>query len=72
LRRAERFGRAIKLFLKRRHNELTVLFLVAAILAGFRLWPHPALQSYKPSSVAVYDDKTGIASGCPSTRSLHN
>jgi len=49
--------RALVAFFKRRHNELTILFLVAALLAGFRLWPHPSLQSYKPSSVAVYDDK---------------
>lgn len=26
------------------------------MLVGFRLWPHPALEDWKPSSVAFYDD----------------
>ncbi|HEY2419208.1 MAG TPA: penicillin-binding protein 1C, partial [Steroidobacteraceae bacterium] len=32
------------------------LLLVFGVLVGIRLWPHPPLQSWKPSSVAVYDD----------------
>jgi penicillin-binding protein 1C len=38
-------------------NWLVGLLLISAILAGIRLWPHPQLSSWKPSSVAVYDQK---------------
>ena len=41
----------------RSQNWLAGLLLVIAVLAGIRLWPHPPLQSWKPSSVAVYDDR---------------
>jgi penicillin-binding protein 1C len=41
-----------------RQRQLVVLALLAlaAVLTGVRLWPHPSLQSWKPSSVAFYDD----------------
>ncbi len=38
-------------------NWLVGAGLVFAVLAGIRLWPHRALQSWKPSSVAVYDSR---------------
>jgi len=37
-------------------NWLVGAALVFAVLLGIRLWPHPALGTWKPSSVAVYDD----------------
>ncbi|HKU53798.1 MAG TPA: penicillin-binding protein 1C [Rhizomicrobium sp.] len=37
-------------------NWLAGAGLVLMLLAGVRLWPHPALQDWKPSSIAVYDD----------------
>ncbi len=43
--------------LRRWQNWLVGFALVFAVLAGIRLWPHPALQGWKPSSVAVYDDR---------------
>ena len=43
--------------LKRTQNWLVSLLLLFAIVVGIRLWPHPPLQSWKPSSVAVYDDR---------------
>src|ERR1700690_3792590 len=42
-----------RLLLLRHQNTLAALFLLAALLAGIRLWPHPSLQSWKPSSVAA-------------------
>jgi penicillin-binding protein 1C len=44
-------------FVVRWQNWLVGFALVAAILAGIRLWPHQPLSSWKPSSVAVYDDR---------------
>jgi penicillin-binding protein 1C len=38
-------------------NWLVGFALLFLLLAGIRLWPHPPLQSWKPSSVAVYDDR---------------
>ncbi|MGD0143037.1 MAG: penicillin-binding protein 1C [Rhizomicrobium sp.] len=38
-------------------NWLVGIALIAAVLVGFRLWPHRSLESWKPSSVAVYDDR---------------
>ena len=38
-------------------NWLVGAALVFAVLVGIRLWPHPSLQSWKPSSVAVYDER---------------
>jgi penicillin-binding protein 1C len=43
--------------LLRAQNWIVGLLLVGAVLAGVRLWPHPPLQSWKPTSVAVYDDR---------------
>jgi penicillin-binding protein 1C len=42
-------------FAARRHGWVIGFGLVLALLAGARLWPHPPLQGWKPSSVAVYD-----------------
>ena len=39
----------------RRRNWLVGAGLVLALLVGARLWPHPPLRGWKPSSVAVYD-----------------
>jgi penicillin-binding protein 1C len=41
----------------RAQNWIAGVLLIGAILAGIRLWPHPSLQSWKPTSVAVYDDR---------------
>ncbi|MGH6871477.1 MAG: penicillin-binding protein 1C [Rhizomicrobium sp.] len=41
----------------RAQNWLVAFAIVLAILTGIRLWPHPSLQSWKPSSLAVYDSK---------------
>lgn len=38
-------------------NWLVGAALVFAVLVGIRLWPHTPLQSWKPSSVAVYDSR---------------
>ena len=46
-------GRAVWLA----QNWLVGIALTAAILLGFRLWPHASLQSWKPSSVAITDDR---------------
>ncbi|MEA3092524.1 MAG: penicillin-binding protein, partial [Caballeronia sp.] len=43
-------------WLQRWQNWLVGALLVASVLAGCRLWPHPSLQGWKPSSTAVYDD----------------
>lgn len=39
----------------RRRKLLVALGIILALLAGARLWPHPPLRGWKPSSVAVYD-----------------
>ncbi|HKD23902.1 MAG TPA: transglycosylase domain-containing protein, partial [Rhizomicrobium sp.] len=44
-------------FWRRAQNWLVGAALVMVVLVGVRLWPHPALQSWKPSSTAVYDDR---------------
>lgn len=43
-------------WLKRWQNGLVGLLLVAGVLVGCRLWPHPSLRDWRPSSTAVYDD----------------
>jgi penicillin-binding protein 1C len=43
-------------WLRRWQNWLVGALLVVGVLAGCRLWPHPSLQGWKPSSTAVYDD----------------
>ncbi len=47
---------ALKRWLLRWQNWLVGCALVAAILVGIRLWPHPALRDALPTSTAVYDD----------------
>jgi len=47
----------IRHFAVRWQNWLVGAGLVLMLLAGVRLWPHPSLQGWKPSSVAVYDDR---------------
>jgi len=45
------------MFEKRRwHHWLAGVLFAVAMLAGIRLWPHPALADWKPTSTAVYDD----------------
>ena len=44
-------------FIKRWQNWLMALLLFAMALIGIRLWPHPALSQFAPSSTAVYDDR---------------
>jgi penicillin-binding protein 1C len=53
IRRLVRLGANV---FHRRRIVLMSFGLVAALLVGARLWPHRALQSWKPSSVAVTDD----------------
>ena len=36
---------------------LAALLAMVVALAVTRLWPHPSLQHWKPSSIAVYDDR---------------
>jgi penicillin-binding protein 1C len=45
----------LRRFVVRWQNVLVGLGLVFALLLGVRLWPHPPLKGWKPSSVAVYD-----------------
>jgi penicillin-binding protein 1C len=45
----------VRRFVVRWQNWLVGAGLVLAVLVGVRLWPHPPLRSWKPSSVAVYD-----------------
>ncbi|GAB7536220.1 penicillin-binding protein 1C [Burkholderia sp. 3C] len=46
---------AVARSLRRRHNAVAVVLLVAVVLVGFRLWPHPLLRDWKPTSTAVVD-----------------
>ncbi len=41
----------------RAQNWIVGAALLGAVLIVIRLWPHPPLQSWKPTSVAVYDDR---------------
>lgn len=43
-------------WLQRWLNWFVCALLVAGVLVGCRLWPHPSLQSWKPSSTAIYDE----------------
>src|SRR5215469_6523127 len=36
---------------------LAGLAIVVTLLACARVWPHPSLENWKPSSVAIYDDR---------------
>ncbi|WP_233842496.1 penicillin-binding protein 1C [Dyella sp. 2HG41-7] len=38
-------------------NWLVAAGLLLGLLVGCRLWPHPSLRSWSPSSTAVYDSK---------------
>ncbi len=49
-------ARAFARWLQRWQNWLVAFALLAAVLAGCRLWPHPPLRDRLPTSVAVYDD----------------
>ncbi|OJB05412.1 penicillin-binding protein 1C, partial [Burkholderia ubonensis] len=42
-------------WLHRWQNWIAGGLIVVAVLAGFRLWPHPSLRDWKPSSTAVFD-----------------
>lgn len=46
-----------RVWLRRARNGLVGLVVVLAILTAIRLWPHPPLQGWKPSSTAIYDDR---------------
>ncbi|MEO9214313.1 MAG: penicillin-binding protein 1C [Rhodanobacter sp.] len=52
----KRLSRRMLAWLQRWQNWLVGVLLVIAILVGCRLWPHPALRDWQPSSTAVYDD----------------
>jgi penicillin-binding protein 1C len=47
---------AIAQWLRRWQNWLVAAALVGIVLVGCRLWPHPRLRDWLPSSTAVYDD----------------
>ena len=49
--------RALGGWLVRWQNWLMGALLVGIVLAGCRLWPHPPLRGWKPSSIAVLDDQ---------------
>ena len=44
-------------WIRRRQNWLAGAALVAGLVLASRLWPHPPLRDWKPSSTAVYDDR---------------
>ena len=48
--------RSLSRLLVRWQNWLVACALLAAVLVGCRLWPHPPLRERLPTSVAVYDD----------------
>jgi penicillin-binding protein 1C len=45
----------LRAFALRWRKALVALGVIAALLVGARLWPHPPLKGWKPSSVAVTD-----------------
>ncbi|HKY17802.1 MAG TPA: penicillin-binding protein 1C [Rhizomicrobium sp.] len=49
--------RMVSALVRRRRFWLVAFGLILSFLIGMRLWPHPPLQGWKPSSVAVYDDR---------------
>jgi penicillin-binding protein 1C len=49
-------GATVVRWLRRWQNWLTGVALLAIILAGCRLWPHPPLARAFPQSTAIYDD----------------
>jgi penicillin-binding protein 1C len=42
-------------FVRSSRYWLSAIACTLAVLIGSRLWPHPSLQSWKPSSIAVHD-----------------
>lgn len=50
-------ARPVLRWILRWQNWLVGAALIAAVLVGFRLWPHPRLRDWLPSSTAVYDAK---------------
>ena len=48
--------RAFVHWVHRWQNWLAGVALIAAVLVGFRLWPHPPLRDWMPTSTALYDD----------------
>lgn len=50
-------SKAIWRWILRWQNWLVAAALVLALLLGCRLWLHPPLRNWLPSSTAVYDDK---------------
>jgi penicillin-binding protein 1C len=44
-------------FIRRWQNLLMALLLLALVVVGIRLWPHPPLSQFASSSSAVYDDQ---------------
>lgn len=48
---------AIANLVRRWQNALMAALLLAIALLAIRLWPHPPLAQYAPSSTAVYDDQ---------------
>ncbi|PWK89830.1 penicillin-binding protein 1C [Fulvimonas soli] len=55
--RLKPLGHTLARWLHRWQNGLVGLALLAAVLLGCRLWPHPPLKAWLPSSTAVYDDR---------------
>ncbi|HWX66510.1 MAG TPA: penicillin-binding protein 1C [Rhodanobacter sp.] len=51
-----RLSRCMLAWLRHWQNWLVGILLVVAVLVGCRLWPHPSLRDWQPSSTAVYDD----------------
>ncbi|HEV2681587.1 MAG TPA: penicillin-binding protein 1C, partial [Rhodanobacter sp.] len=51
-----RLSRCVLAWLRHWQNWLVGILLVVAVLVGCRLWPHPSLRDWQPSSTAVYDD----------------
>jgi penicillin-binding protein 1C len=49
--------KAVAHWIQRWQNWLVGVALVFSVLVGCRLWPHPPLRGWFPSSTAVYDDK---------------
>ena len=43
-------------WIQRWQNWLVAAALIAIVLVGIRLWPHPSLRDWMPTSTAVYDE----------------
>jgi penicillin-binding protein 1C len=53
-------GKALLRWLQRWQNWLVATALLLVVLVGCRLWPHPPLRGWLPSSTAVYDSKARL------------